>query len=169
MNILTISRHGRFLSAQPVAQRAAGQVLHRQEDLALVDADVVDRDDVRVRQLRDRLGLAHQARLAARRDRPALVRAQQLERDLAIELRIVGGVDDAHRAGAEALEHEVAADGRAAGEDVGREEVHVRALSRARPEIGVSGEGLLRGGPLLPSVSAGRLAHVPVGTCLTVS
>jgi len=39
---------------------------------------------------------------------------QQLQRDHAIELGIEGAVHDAHAAFAEAIEHDVAADGRAA-------------------------------------------------------
>ena len=62
-------------------------------------ADVVDRDDVRVVDLRHRARLAHEP-LGQRR----VVAAQQLERDLAAELGILGAPHDAHRAGAEPLE-----------------------------------------------------------------
>ena len=110
MNILTISRQGRFFAA--IQSRSVPPLRYSiaRKTWPLVDADVEDADDVRVRQLGDRLRLAHQARLAPRLIALALVRAQELERDLAIELRIVGGVDDAHRAGAEPLEHQVAAE-----------------------------------------------------------
>jgi hypothetical protein len=47
------------------AHRAAGDELHRDEHLPGVHADVVDRDDVGVRELGERLGLAQQQRLAA--------------------------------------------------------------------------------------------------------
>ena len=95
-----------LLRVEPVAQRPAREVLHREEDLALVDADVEDADDVRVRHLRHRLRLAHEAGATA-----VLVAAaggaQDLDRDLTVELGIVRGVDDAHGAGAEALEDQI--------------------------------------------------------------
>ena len=65
------------------------------------------------------LGCERRAIACASRTRRALqlpaasstpAKRQQLERDLAIELRIVGGVDDAHAAGAEAIEDHVAPD-----------------------------------------------------------
>jgi hypothetical protein len=45
--------------------------------------------------------------------------AEQLDRDLAIEVRIVRGVDDAHAAGAEHVEHDEAPDLLAASRGVG--------------------------------------------------
>jgi hypothetical protein len=76
-------------------------------------ADVVHGDDVRVRELGHRLGLADQpgaAELGVAGD----LGAQQLDRDLAVELRVVRGIDDAHPTGAEPLDDEVTPDRRAA-------------------------------------------------------
>ncbi len=65
------------------AQRAAGQVLHRDEVLALVLADLEDRDDAGVAERRARLGL-----VAKPRARGLVV--QELQRDVALERGIVG-------------------------------------------------------------------------------
>src|SRR5262249_31109048 len=68
--------------------------------------------DVWVREPRHRLRLAHHARaqlLAA-----AEVGADELERDLPVELRVVRGVDHAHAAGADDIHDDVAADALAA-------------------------------------------------------
>ena len=66
-------------------------------------AHVVDRDDVGVRQARHRLRLAQQARLLLGQRRPhaAVGDMQQLDRDLAVQLGIVGRVDLAHPAPAD--------------------------------------------------------------------
>src|SRR5436309_6568258 len=56
-------------------------------------ADLVDRDDVRMRELRHRTRLDEQLL--------AIVAPEQLDRDLAIQLRVVRGVDDTEPAGAE--------------------------------------------------------------------
>ena len=85
--------------------------LHRDEDAALEGADVVDHDHVGVRDLGDRLRLAHQAR-APRVAGVGVVAAgaQQLDRDLAIQLGIVRGVDLAHGAPAHEPEDDEAID-----------------------------------------------------------
>jgi hypothetical protein len=66
-----------------------------------VGADVVDGDDVGVREPRHRPRLAQEPRAApiARVRR----RLEQLDRQLAVELGVVGRVDDAHGAGADAI------------------------------------------------------------------
>ncbi len=96
-------------SAEPALERSAAQELHGQEHLSVEDADVVHGDDVRVRQPRHRLRLAQQPR-ARRVLLTLLAPLEQLERDLSIELRIVGAVDDAHRAAADAFDDQIAAD-----------------------------------------------------------
>jgi hypothetical protein len=73
-----------------------------------------------MRQPRHRLRLAPQP-LVQLLDGDGVMRArrigeQQLQRHAAIELGIVGGVDDAHAAATEHVDDEVAADRRAAGE-----------------------------------------------------
>ena len=79
----------------PVAQRAAIGELHREVDLLAERADLVDDDDVRVMDLGHRLRLAEQAGLRVEAGARRLG-GEQLDRDLAIEVRIVRGVHDAH-------------------------------------------------------------------------
>ena len=88
--------------AEPAGQGLAANQLHRDEQPAVVGAGLVDLDDVGMRDLRQGLGLAQQALVAL--DLGAA--AHELERDLAVELVVVGGVDLAHRAGAEWLEQD---------------------------------------------------------------
>jgi hypothetical protein len=45
----------------PRGQRLAGEVLHDEVSRAVVAADVIERADVRMRELRDRVGLALEA------------------------------------------------------------------------------------------------------------
>jgi hypothetical protein len=93
---------------EPLAQRLALDEFHRQEDLLAVRAHVVHGDDVGVRQASERLGLAQEASAA---DRVAAeARSQELERELAIELGVVGGVHHPHAARAEPREDHVAPD-----------------------------------------------------------
>jgi hypothetical protein len=105
---------------EPLPQRSALDELHRDEEL-VVDrgADVVDRDHVRVREPCDRLRLAQHASATAAVLKIAAGLPHQLECDLAIELGVVGGIHDAHTAGADHFEHEIATDRRAACEVVG--------------------------------------------------
>ena len=91
----------------PLAQRLAVDVLHRDEDLAVVRADVVDDDDVGMRQPGHRLCFAKQASFTGR---AIFVAMQELECDSPVELRIVGAVDHAHAAAAELLEDHVPTD-----------------------------------------------------------
>ena len=101
-------------AAEPLTEGDAVDQLHGEEDLGASDADVVDGDDAGVGEAGHRLGLAEEALGGGAAD----VGADQLQGAPAVELRVVGGVDDAHAAGAEALEDEVAAEGGAAGEVV---------------------------------------------------
>ena len=100
-----------LLLLHPLSQRDAVDVLHRDEDAPLPRADVVHGDDVGMRESSDRLRLAHES---VARTLAANPRVQQLERDLAIELRIVRGIDHPHAADTELVEHDVAIDGGAA-------------------------------------------------------
>ena len=83
--------------------------LHRDVGLAAVLAQVVDGDDVAVAQPSRRLRLAQEPRLELRRLRQA--RDHGLERDLAVDHRVVGLVDRTHAAAAQHLLHLVLADG----------------------------------------------------------
>jgi hypothetical protein len=97
-----------LLGLEPHAERLALHELHGEEHLLLDAADLVDLDDVGVRELGHGPGLALHAGLVAR----AVVAAgaQQLEGDAAVELLVVGGVDDAHAALAEGAQDGEAAD-----------------------------------------------------------
>ena len=93
---------------KPLGQRHPLDVLQRDEEVLAPTTHIVDADDVRMTEARQRPRLADQA-LAA------LAVLQQLERDRAAELGIVGRVDDAHCPCAEAIHHFEAADFQARG------------------------------------------------------
>jgi hypothetical protein len=90
---------------EPLAQGLTADVLHGDEEPLTEGSRVVDRDDVRVRQPRHRLRLTQKARP---RVLPDLL--QELDRHLPVEVGVVGGVDGAHFAFAEQLDHDVAPD-----------------------------------------------------------
>ena len=92
---------------EPISERAAVDELHRNEDLIVVRARVVRRDDVGVREPRDGLGLTEDA--ALRRAR-GLLDANELQRHPPVELGVARGIDGAHRALAELLLDDVAPD-----------------------------------------------------------
>ncbi len=101
---------------QPGAQGGALDVLHGHEDAVAVPADVEHRHHVRMRQPRQRLGLAHQPLLetlqgGVRRGRRG---PQKLEAHLSIELRVVGDVDLGRGAHAHAVDDHEPPDQRAA-------------------------------------------------------
>ncbi len=93
---------------EPVPQGLALEQLHRDEGLALVLVDVVDRADVGVleRGGGPRLALQPLERLRV----PAELLRQELQRHAAAELQILGFVDDAHAAAAELREDAVVRD-----------------------------------------------------------
>jgi hypothetical protein len=98
-----------------------------------VGAGLVDAQHVRVVDARHRLGLAEQAgpRFLGARD----AHRQQLDRDLAVELGVVRGVDDPHAAGAEHADGDEPADRCPTGErDGGRRVGRIRVV---RCELGV--------------------------------
>jgi len=78
--------------------------LHHDRRARAESDHLVDLHDVRVREARHRLGLADRAGVVAVAGR------DDLDRDLAIELRIVRGDDDAHAAGTDEAHQPVAAD-----------------------------------------------------------
>jgi hypothetical protein len=98
---------------EPLLELDAVDELHRDPHAIAGRPDVEHADDVGVREARERLGLALEATLGAGR-RAVAVRLHELDRDAAIELRIVGRVDDSHAARAELVEHDVASDHAAA-------------------------------------------------------
>ena len=99
-------RRRRIVARLPELQGLAGDVLHRHEQLSAELADVVDLDDVGVRELGQSLRLALHAGLIERV--VGAPRAEQLERDPAVEFAVVAGVDLTHRALAEPGEDDVA-------------------------------------------------------------
>ena len=110
-----LQHHGEHLAprtlagAQPPAQRLALHEFHDEVDLALELADLVHADDVGVGEPGHRLGLAVQAGAS---EAVALRGPQQLDGDLAVELVVVGRVDDAHAALADLLQDREVADPR---------------------------------------------------------
>ncbi len=94
-------------------ERLPLDVLHRDEELALVLADVEDGDHTGVLEPAGRLRfagepLAHLVRLGRRE---VLERVDGLDRDAAIDHRVVGEVDPAHRPPSDLLDDLVAAYG----------------------------------------------------------
>src|SRR5450631_87214 len=148
-NFLPASR----LLLQPEGDGVPVDELHGDEDLVFEGTDVVDDDDVWIRQPRDRLRLAQRPLATLRhRDAVAGLDPQQLDRDLAIELRIERGVDLAHPAAPHQPQHDVAADDRAASERRGgridrkvrRGRVRLRHLVEQGPPISTNPESKLR-------------------------
>ena len=88
-------------------QRLAADVLHAEEAGAVGLADVVNLDDVRVRELGGGVGLAGEPGDEHRVGRPPL--AHHLEGDVAVERELPGEVDRAHAAAAEFAFDRVAA------------------------------------------------------------
>ena len=143
---------GARLLLQPEGDGVAVDELHGDEDLVFERADVVGDHDVRVRQPRDRLRLSQRPLAPLRqRDSVAGLDPQQLDGDLAIELRIVRGVDLAHPAAPHQPENQVAADDRAASQWRGRRidrkvrgrRARLRHLEQ-RPPISANPESKLR-------------------------
>jgi len=93
---------------EPVVEGHPVDVLHRDVQPSREHVDVVDRHDVGVVEPRQRLRLAKHAGATGEAALPLVV--QDLQRNLAVELGIVGGVDGAHPADADDVEHDVTAD-----------------------------------------------------------
>jgi len=93
------------LGRQPRRQRLADDELHRHEDPAVVDPDIVHGDDVGMRELGHGLCLADEPRVPAAAQLSFETLGQQhLQGDLSIEVGIEGGIYDAHAARADAFE-----------------------------------------------------------------
>lgn len=91
------------LGRPPLIERGTIDELHREIESTVVLVDVVHTDDVRMGQLGQGLGLATQL-IGGHAPRSM----QFLDRDLPIELLVVGGIDDPHATLSEGLEHGVA-------------------------------------------------------------
>ena len=124
----------------PRAQARTAHELHREVERVVLHADVEDGDDVRMCEACERLRLAQQACALGR-----VVRgAEALDRDLAIELRIVGDVHRAHRTFAQSLSQLEATEprGRGAcaprGDDAGCQRRHHVLTALASIEVQIS-------------------------------
>ena len=95
----------------PVVQRLAVNELHRDEHVLADRSHVVHGDDVRMAHACERLSFTQEPR-----GRIALTSLHELDRDAAVELRIVSGVDHTHAAGAERIDDDIASDERAASQ-----------------------------------------------------
>ncbi|MFN8555834.1 MAG: hypothetical protein U0531_00260 [Dehalococcoidia bacterium] len=91
-----------------VHQRAALDQFHRQIGAAVRLARVQHLDDVGMADLRQQPPLAHEARPGFGVEREMGV--QDLERDISVEQRIIGAVDDGEATGAEGKAQLVASD-----------------------------------------------------------
>src|SRR5262249_27044676 len=109
--------NGTLALVHPLRERGAFDQLHREEDAIFINAGIEDGDDVRMVYASDRLRLAKQTRMKRlTKTRSGRVQTDHLERHLAIELRILGAVDDARGACTERPEDDVAADRRSLSE-----------------------------------------------------
>ena len=126
--------------AEAVAQAAAGDVRHHQVGPVLLDAEVEDLDDVRVRERGGRARLALEAR------EPALVVGErvrhQLDRDLAVQRLVARQPHGRHAARAEVAHERVAAAGQRGPLGRPHQPLLPLALALALP---LAGLGRLRG------------------------
>src|SRR5205823_10371320 len=95
---------------QARAQVRAFEELHREIGEPVVLAAVEGSDDAGMVELAGGLRLEHEALLVLGTTSGVLLQQDRLQGDLAIEVRVVGPVDDAHRAAAELTEDLVASD-----------------------------------------------------------
>src|SRR4030095_12580235 len=96
---------------QPLLQRLALEVLHHEKRGPDALADIVERADVRMRELRDRAGLAVKA--LAKLGIGRQTRWQDLDGDGTIQTRVARFVDFAHPARADGSDDFVGAKARA--------------------------------------------------------
>ena len=152
-------------AADRLAQVAALEELHRHVGEAVLLAEVEDGDDVRVVELRRGLGLALEARRKS--GSSARARRDRLEGHVAVQERVVGLVDLAHRALADLPDDPVLADvGRGPstarppgtpGAGARADSSLVRRMSAESYHASLKGSALLEGGP------SGRLARTGSG------
>jgi hypothetical protein len=95
-----------LLLRTPLPQGGAGHVLHGDENALFALADVEHRHDVRMREHRQGLRFAKQAR-SLRAARRVPMHVHQLDGDLAPEVLVERGVDHAHAPAAQLLEQQV--------------------------------------------------------------
>ena len=137
---------------EPLGERLAFEQLHDQVVGVALVADVVERADVRVRELRDRLRLALEALADFGGFREVL--GQHLDRDRAVEARVARAIDLAHATRAERRKDLVGAEAGAGCEGHGVGKIVWRGLG-ARPSSSPSpgdGEGRGEGLPIREKV-----------------
>ena len=105
----TIHRHG--LAGDQVLERAAVEILHGDERMAVLLRDFVNRADVGMiqRGSGSRFATEPFKRLRVAGD----VLGKEFQRNEAAELVVLGFVDDAHTSTAEFLDHSIVGDGEA--------------------------------------------------------
>ena len=143
------NRSARFL--RPTVERGTLDELHRDPQVSIAFPHVVDRHDVGMCQLGHRLGFAESSIVGHR------TRGHDLERDLAIELRVERGVHHPHRAGSHAPDDDIPAHRVAGLQLSGRG----RTLPGRRPQQRRFHRGARRGAHAPTSLSRGRRAHPP--------
>ena len=134
-------RPGRAVVLQPSAEVGAFEEIRDDVNLPPVQADVVDRHDAGVAQLREPAGLLEESlRLGLRHLGAA---AEDLDGHGPVELRVVAEVNRAEAAGSQGVPHLVAAEGGGRGRGV---PLRRRLGRRTRREV----RGLIRRAPRLP-------------------
>ena len=103
---------GARAGGEPLADGLAADQLHGDVHGVPDGADLVDVDDVGMRDAGEGLGLAQQSGLAEAGPLAAQAGQHELDGELALELLVVGGIDDAHAALAEFAQHDEATDAR---------------------------------------------------------
>ena len=96
---------GKWASRKPRAKRLSFNELHRDVRLAIGFADFVNGADVRMVQRGDRARLAHESRPRARVIEA--VRRKELDRDVAMQVLVLGAIDLAHPASAQSVDDAV--------------------------------------------------------------
>ena len=112
--------------ADPVFQGHPFEKLHRDEGMAILFANIVDRADVGMIESRGGLGLTSKSR--QRLCISGHFVRQELERDETVQSRVFGFVDHAHAAAAQFFENPVVRDGLT--DHVGRRNLRCRMLGR---------------------------------------
>jgi hypothetical protein len=119
---------GKGSLAEGLVERRTGDELHDEKVDAVLGVEVQQMGDVRVGEAREGVGLL--AETAASILVPQGALGEHLQRDVAVQLLVVGAVDLAHAPGSEALDDAVVGE-RAADEARGASVAHGASQSRA--------------------------------------
>jgi hypothetical protein len=140
---------------EQLLERAALDVLHREPRLPVFVADREDRHDAGMLQPRDRLDFALEALARGRRQQQ--FGAHDLQRDLALQARLFGDVDDAHAAGPELAQHAELAEALRLDRRRRRRRQHAHAAQAFEPGADALGFGRVRAEVLLQAGFAALL------------